>query len=180
VKREGAANFWSPYLALYHGARLEELCQLRVVDIKTEAGTGIIYLDIHGRDGRKVKTQSSERKVPLHPGLVQLGFMQYVESQREAGAEMLFSELKQDTHGAWSGAWSKWFGRHLRAIGITDRRLTFHSLRHTWADAARAVMSEEHRHAIGGWSGGGVGRTYGTSVPLRVLAESMAKVRYEG
>jgi hypothetical protein len=41
-------------------------------------------------------------------------------------------------------------------------------------------MIEEHRHAITGHSGGGVGRAYGTSVPLSVLAESMAKVRFEG
>jgi len=41
-------------------------------------------------------------------------------------------------------------------------------------------MIEEHRHSITGHSGGGVGRTYGTSVPLGVLAESMARVRYPG
>ena len=81
VKRKGAANYWLPYLGLYQGARLEELCQLRVEDVKTEPGTGIVYLDIHGRDGRKVKTQSSERKVPLHPELVRLGFLNYVEQQ---------------------------------------------------------------------------------------------------
>lgn len=144
-----------PTWRFYQGARLEELAQLRCGDVKVEPGTGIHYLDIHGRDGRKVKTATSERRVPLHPQMIRLGFLQYVESQREAGAVMLFSELKQDTHGAWSGAWSKWFGRHLRAIaGITDRRLTFHSLRHTWASAAREVMPEEHRHTIGGWSGG--------------------------
>jgi hypothetical protein len=40
-------------------------------------------------------------------------------------------------------------------------------------------MIEEHWHAITGHSGGGVGRTYGTSVPLSVLAESMARVRFE-
>ena len=65
--------------------------------------------------------------------------------------------------------------------GVTDKRkASVHSLRHSFVDAARAVMIEEHRHAITGHSGGGVGRTYGTSVPLSVLAESMAKVRYEG
>ena len=46
--------------------------------------------------------------------------------------------------------------------------------------SAREVMSEEHRHAITWHSGGGVGRSYGTGVPLKVLTESMAKVRYEG
>jgi integrase len=161
VEREGAANYWLPYLALYQGARLEELAQLRVEDIKAE--DGVHYLDIHGRDGRKVKTATSERRVPLHPEIIRLGFLNHVEAQRTAGEERVFSELSQDTHGAWSGAYSKRFGRHLRAIGITDRRLTFHSLRHSWASAARAAMSEEHRHELGGWSGGGVGRGYGSA-----------------
>jgi len=42
-------------------------------------------------------------------------------------------------------------------------------------------MEEEHRHAITGHTnGGGVGRTYGIGVPLRRLAASMSKVRFDG
>lgn len=41
-------------------------------------------------------------------------------------------------------------------------------------------MGEEYRYALTGHSGGGVGRTYGTALPLRVLAESLAKVSYPG
>jgi hypothetical protein len=90
-------------------------------------------------------------------------------------------ELRADAHGTRTRMWSKRFARHVRVIcGVNDKsKAPMHSFRHAWATAARAVMPEEHRHAIGGWSGGGVGRTYGTSVPLSVLAESMAKVQYE-
>jgi hypothetical protein len=41
-------------------------------------------------------------------------------------------------------------------------------------------MPEEHHDAITGHSNGSVGRSYGIGVPLKVLAESMAKVRYAG
>jgi len=41
-------------------------------------------------------------------------------------------------------------------------------------------MEEEHRNAITGHANGSVGRSYGTGVPLKVLAESMAKVHYPG
>jgi len=34
-------------------------------------------------------------------------------------------------------------------------------------------MTEEHRDALTGYSGGGVGRTYGTMVPLQVLAKAI-------
>jgi hypothetical protein len=64
--------------------------------------------------------------------------------------------------------------------GITDSRKVFHSFRHGFKDGARAVMPEEHHDAITGHSNGSVGRSYGQGVPLRVLAESMAKVSFEG
>jgi hypothetical protein len=39
-------------------------------------------------------------------------------------------------------------------------------------------MPEDHHDQITGHSNGSVGRSYGQGVPLRVLAESMAKVRF--
>jgi hypothetical protein len=42
------------------------------------------------------------------------------------------------------------------------------------------VMPDEHHDAITGHSNGSVGRSYGTGVPLRVRAESMAKVKFDG
>ena len=139
VKREGAADYWLPLLGLYQGTRLEEAAQLRCEDVKIE--DGIHYLDIHGCDGRKVKTATSERRVPLHPEIIRLGFLNHVEAQRTAGQERVFSELSQSTHGEFSAAWSKSFGRFLRnVVKITDRRLVYHSLRHTFASACREVM----------------------------------------
>jgi hypothetical protein len=36
--------------------------------------------------------------------------------------------LAPDTNGV--KAWSKWFGRYIRELGITDRAKVFHSFRH--------------------------------------------------
>src|SRR5205814_10210549 len=46
--------------------------------------------------------------------------------------------------------------------------------------AAPNRTSEEHHDAIIGHANGSVGRSYGRGVPLKVLAESMAKVSYPG
>jgi integrase len=97
-------------------------------------------------------------------------------SQREAGAERLFSELRPTSYGSLTAAFSKYWGKHARELGVTDKRKTFHSFRHGWKDAARAVMPEEHHDAITGHANGSVGRSYGRGVPLKVLAESMAKI----
>jgi hypothetical protein len=88
--------------------------------------------------------------------------------------------LKPDRHGKLTRLWGKRFRYFARSVGVTSLAKTFHSFRHAFVDACREVMSEEHRHALTGHSGGGVGRSYGTGVPLKVLAESMAKVRYAG
>ena len=179
-KRSAGADTWLPLLGLWTGARLEELGGLRVEDVKEEGSAPYIF--IRATDGRRLKNKGSERRVPLHPALIRAGFLDYVTERRREGDTLLFPELRADAHGTRTRMWGKRFARHVRLVcGVTDKRkASFHSFRHSFVDAARAVMIEEHRHAITGHSGGGVGRTYGTSVPLSVLAESMAKVQYEG
>jgi integrase len=172
------ANYWLPWLALYTGARLEELGQLRTADIRRE--DGVHRLTIEPGDGKQIKTKSSRRRVPLHPELVKLGFVAFVERQKAAGEVRLFPELRPTRYGSLTAAWSKYWGRHARCLGVTDPRTVFHSFRHGWKDAARAVMPEEHHDVITGHSNGSVGRRYGTGVPLKVLAQSMAKVRFAG
>lgn len=175
--REAGENFWLPWLALYTGARLEELGQLRAADVRRE--DGVWFLAIEPGDGKRVKTKSSKRRVPIHPALVKRGLLAYVEKQRVAGQVQLFPELKATSHGSRTAAWSKWWGRHARTVcGITDRRKTFHGFRHGFKDAARAVMPEEHHDAITGHSNGSVGRSYGLGVPLQTLAKAMARVRF--
>ena len=176
ARKEKPAHTWLPFLALYTGARLEELGQLRVSDVREEEG--VPFLAIEGGDGKKLKTRSSRRRIPIHPELIRLGFLAFVESQREAGYDRLFPELRATSYGSLTAAWSKYWGRHARDLGITDKRKTFHSFRHGWKDAARAVMPEEHHDAITGHSNGSVGRSYGRGVPLKVLAESMARISY--
>lgn len=171
---ERPADTWLPHLALYTGARLEELGQLRVSDVRVE--DDVPFLAIEPGEGKRVKTRSSRRRIPIHPELLRLGFLTFVMSQREAGAERLFPELRPTSYGSLTAAWSKYWGKHARELGVTDKRKTFHSFRHGWKGAARAVMPEEHHDAITGHANGSVGRSYGRGVPLKVLAESMAKV----
>jgi integrase len=142
AKREGNANHWLPWLALYTGARLEELGQLRVTDVREE--DGVLYLAIEPGDGKRVKTKSSRRRVPLHPELIKLGFLDFKAKQEKAGEIRLFPELK-GTRFSLTAAWSKYWSRHVRSLGITDPRKVFHSFRHGWKDAARAAMPEDRK-----------------------------------
>jgi integrase len=139
-KRTTAAQWWLPWLALYTGARLEELGQLHLADVKEE--DGIRYLNLSRGDGKKLKTAGSARRVPIHPELERLGFMEYVASVKSTS---LFPELRRDTHGALTGMFSKWYGRHQRALGITDKRKVSRLDRRSAGGHGRGASPRDHR-----------------------------------
>lgn len=171
----GEAAFWIPLLALWTGARLEELGQLHVADIQEEAGIKYIHITNDGGD-KNVKTSSSKRKIPIHPQLLKIGFMEYVNSIKQAGHTRLFPLIKSPEGRQKTAMFSKWFGRHLReTLKIEDTRKVFHSFRHGFKDACRlsGVLSEHHDR-LTGHSNGSIGDSYGGEYyPLKPLNEAM-------
>ena len=178
----GEASFWIPLLALWTGARLEELGQLHIADIQEEAG--IKYIHITNDGGNKnVKTSSSKRKIPIHPELIKCGFMSYVSNIKQAGHPRLFPLIKSPDDRQKTAMFSKWFGRHLReTLQIKDTRKVFHSFRHGFKDACRlsGVLSEHHDR-LTGHSNGSIGDSYGGEYyPIKPLNEAIQKLNYEG
>jgi len=49
-KSKQSAMYWAPLVSLFQGFRMEEILQLRKIDIKTDEDSGIVYFDIHHRD----------------------------------------------------------------------------------------------------------------------------------
>ena len=73
-------------------------------------------------------------------------------------------------------AWSKWFGRHIRQLGISNRALVFRSFCYGFKDALRAAgVSEDVNDAFTGHAGAAsIGCAYGANaktdaVHLRAL-----------
>ncbi|MGL3210951.1 hypothetical protein [Bradyrhizobium sp. BR 1433] len=82
---KGAAGVWLPLLALFNGARQGELAGLKASNIRQEANTPLLFIVAERRAGKRVKTKVSERVIPVHPQLVQLGFLKYVDERRREG-----------------------------------------------------------------------------------------------
>ena len=177
----GEAAYWLPLLALWTGARLEELAQLEPSDIREERGLGH-YFDINDEGTEKrVKNASSVRRVPVHPQLISLRFMEYVERMRRAKARYLFPDLVPDVKGNRSGNFSKWYARYLDSVGVTDKRKVFHSYRHGFVDACREVMNPELRDALVGHANRATSEQYGTGrYPLAPLFNAIASVQFKG
>lgn len=161
----GEAAYWLPLLGMFTGARLGELAPLRVTDVQEDTGSQVPFLAIRVivEEGKRLKTTSSIRAVPVHPELIRLGFLEYVEEARKQNSKaLLFPALKPGPHGGLGESWSKWFGRYIRVNGITNKKAVFHSFRHGFKDALRrAKLGEDINDALTGHSGGGTGRKYG-------------------
>jgi integrase len=186
----GEAAYWLPLLALYTGARQGELAPLIVGDVTKDDASGITIITIREDEerGKRLKTASSRRVVPVHPELVKLGFVDLVERRcaDSGNSAPLFPLLRPGPRGGYAEGWSKWFGRYIRNIGISNSARVFHSFRHSFKDALRgAGVGEDLNDALTGHTGGGVGRTYGAKqmvhrFGITRLADAVAKVQYRG
>lgn len=177
----GEAAFWLPVLGLLTGARLGELAQLRIGDIKQDPEAGLWFIDIGTAGGRTIKTATSRRKVPLHPHLIEMGFLRYHQSllDRGDGPEAdLWPGIKSDVASQKAAAWSKWFGRFLRKVAkVEDGNKVFHSFRHCFKDMSREATDDmELRNALTGHSTEGVGSTYGEGFRLKALGAVVEKI----
>lgn len=178
----GEAAKWLPVLAMFTGARLEELGQLTADDIKQDVG--IYYLDMTTLDDTKRrKTESSKRRVPIHSTLLDLGFLAYVEERRKQdGISAALFPLLVVNSGKRSSAWSQWWGRYARKHGGFDKLKVFHSFRHTFKDGLReGGVHEEVSDALTGHAPTTEGRKYGgNAYPLKRLKEGIEKLSYPG
>ena len=143
------AAWWLPLLSLYTGARLEELGQALVADIRRQ--DGIDYLEVttleDDEEGvapsseKAEKSNAARRRIPLHAALLRLGFLNYVAFVKAAGFKRLFPDL-DEYRGRFTKNWSRWWGRWLTKLGMTDKSLTFHSFRHTFTAELRRIKCD--------------------------------------
>jgi integrase len=182
-KRPKRGRFWVPLLALFHGLRLNECCQLRTDDVSKVGNVDVLLIREQGQDQR-VKTDSGLRYTPIHPELRRIGFMEFVAKMRKAGAERLFPELPIGANGYYSDPFNKWFNRgFLTSAKARKPGTSFHSFRHCYADAVRvAEMPLEYMRLLGGWNNQGAESEYGgKGVSLAAaLLNSLSKVDYVG
>ena len=110
-------------LAAYTGCRIEELCSLKLTQVKDDR---LVIED--------AKSAASNRDVPIHKEIAQL-VARLVDTSTD---EYLLCDLTFNMYGDRSNAIGKRFGRLKAQLGY-DRRYVFHSIRKTFTSRLEAA-----------------------------------------
>jgi integrase len=164
-------RYWCPLLSLLAGLRQGEAVRLRVENF--EEIDGVLCVAPDPEEGETLKTEASKRVVPVHSHLVDLGLMDFVEEQRAAGEKFLFPRAAGLNKP--EGALADWFPKYRTRVGVSGKKKTFHSLRHTFsqcladAGAQDSAISDLMGHADGSMSTG----RYGSRANVSRLRDSV-------
>lgn len=133
-------RWWGAILGLYTGARVNEIAQLYLDDVRQINGVWGVFFwkSARGAKGaQKIKNKSSIRFVPLAEPVLNAGFLDFVEDMRQTGHPRLFPHLPAGTkkdgtpNGKGYGRQlSRQFAAYMKTIGI-EKGTAFHSFRHT-------------------------------------------------
>lgn len=145
------ARFWVPLICLYHGFRISEAIQLHPHDVSAGA-VPLMTVQTEQEAGsrgpeRTLKNASTHRTIPIHPQLLKLGFVAFVQSARdERPSWPLFPCALPDADAknpVWGGAYEHAFLRHVKETLGFGAGYGNHSFRHTVEDQIRDVQIDD-------------------------------------
>jgi integrase len=162
---------WVPWIGAYSGARVSEICQLRSEDVLKIDDIWCMKLD---PEAGSLKTSGSERIIPVHPALIEAGFVKFATRAKPGP---LFFELAPDKFGKRGGNGTKVIGRFVRQLGLIDLRLSpSHSWRHRIKTLGRRHgLAQDILDAITGHGSRSVADSYG-EFPAEALYREICKI----
>ncbi|MDC0223954.1 site-specific integrase [Deltaproteobacteria bacterium] len=125
------AFYWTFLVGIMSGMRTNEIAQLLVEDIIKKDNVWLINVD-ETKD-KSVKTSSSIRKVPVHPTLVSLGFLDYVKIIKSKGNDRVFPEITKTRDGYSSKISRHYNEKFLPTLGVWEKQVKgLYCSRHTF------------------------------------------------
>ncbi len=123
--------FWIPLIAMFTGARLEEIGQLDVSDIQKYKD--IYYISFNEYDETKSIKTGKIKEIPIHQELIKIGFLYYYKKMKAENNKKLFPTLKFNGVN-YTAKFSKDFSKYMRKhiIQQDDRRKPIHAIRHSF------------------------------------------------
>lgn len=183
--REGAhiyrdAWFWILPTLAWTGARLSEIACLHRDNIREE--DGIHYLDLcEVHPLQSLKSDASERRVPLHRELIDAGFLKFAQGRN---GDWVFPEIMdaEDPKKAIKNISRDYNRGIIHGYCQLPPKLTVHSFRHTFKSALRRLGyadNSEVWYPLLGHEDGRAGAGYGDH-PIGPLNEVVQRVQIAG
>jgi len=123
--------YWSFCIGILSGMRTNEISQLLIGDIIKKENVWMFSID--ETEGKSVKTTSSIRKVPVHPTLISLGFIDYVKIIKSKGVDRVFPELTKQRDGYSTKISQHYNEKFLPSVGVWKKQVkVLYSTRHTF------------------------------------------------
>ena len=123
--------YWSFLIGIFSGMRTNEISQLLIGDIIKKENVWMFSID--ETEGKSVKTTSSIRKVPVHPTLISLGFIDYVQIIKSKGVDRVFPELTKQRDGYSTKISQHYNEKFLPSVGVWKKQVkVLYSTRHTF------------------------------------------------
>jgi len=171
--------FWAPLIALFTGARIGEIAQLRPADIRVVEGVAVV--DINEDDGKTLKNRGTARLIPVHKQLAEIGLIRLAARQQAAKARFLLPSMPAPVLDDPGKAPSAWMSERLlpRLKLKTRKGLGFHSLRHSLKTLLRnALVPDSISNNLCGHDDrgrSGVGAGYGR-IEVGAMKEGLEKI----
>jgi integrase len=152
MENDTLENKFITRVATYQGMRLKEITQLKKEDIITI--DNIPCISINTNEDKTTKTSKSIRTIPIHPKLIELGFLDFVKSKED--------NLFDIDNKSFSTYFRKIYKNQI------NENKTFYSLRHSFINSlVQANQKLEHIQAFVGHSQSAK-ITFGYSNPLNI------------
>ena len=172
---------WGPLIGIYTGARLNEIAQIHLADIRQQDGIWCFDLNDEG-DDKHLKTENARRLVPIHAKLIEHGLLDHVDEKKARGERKLFPDFRHDPKNGWGRHLGRWFNDTLLPkLELKQKELVFHSLRHTVITRLmQAGVQEPVVKALVGHAQQGVTQQhyFNEGYTLKQLDEALQKLNY--
>ncbi|MCJ2040416.1 site-specific integrase [Methylobacterium sp. J-059] len=168
------ARRFLPLILATSGARVAEVAQLWAEKVREIDGVPCMELE-PAVDGGNLKTAWSERVVPLHPAVLESGFLDFV-AQRGTGP-LFYKHNRSDTARHASKGVSNHLASWIRQQGFNNpRKAPNHALRHWFKSAAPKIgMLDSVADHIQGHAPKTEGGTY-RHFDMKTLARAVASI----
>ncbi len=180
-----AHHFWPPLIALFAGTRRREVAQLLLSDFYVKDGIQAMSINILEDEDKSVKSPAAIRVIPVHPELIKLGLLDYLQDVKASGlGPEVFPGIGINSDGEKGNAIGNFWRNHMKKLGLFNSRSpTFHSFRSTALQELKDRGVEwEMRCQLAGHEIDHVSQGYNPNKfsLQRLMEDGIPKLRYEG